>query len=350
MDEKKFLLKKIEKHLVDLDEIPLFRGEKLLLEKFSSLLSKEIEKEIEISFQEMAWQKKTDIFKNEKKAFQQCFSALPLSGNFYLIIEDNIKDKLTKTLLFENKAKRVSFPLKDGFFRFTLLKALNILNEEPPFKNLNFKIIENVQMVAEVSFCIKIKIKIKDAIFYMNLAITDDFRKSWNNFFASAPSIFKDKIEQNIFLPVSVILASTSLSAEKLKKIKKGDFIILDKSYTKPKKDIFNVLIMIKDILLFQAKIKHNKIEIFDFANFEEETMAKEKPTNIDELPLDLKVELATISMPLEKIKNLQPGNFIDINTSLENQVDLTVNNKKIGKGKLTYLGEVLGVIISELE
>jgi flagellar motor switch protein FliN/FliY len=121
---------------------------------------------------------------------------------------------------------------------------------------------------------------------------------------------------------------------------------------------------------IFQAKIKKNKIHILDYANYyeekkimeekieetteEEEKIEEVSPVeegaiSIKDTPLKVTVELAKISMTLEKLTSLQTGNFLELSTSLEGPINLTVNGKKIGKGELISLGETLGVKILEI-
>jgi flagellar motor switch protein FliN/FliY len=94
--------------------------------------------------------------------------------------------------------------------------------------------------------------------------------------------------------------------------------------------------------------MEENKKETIE-EKIEEVSPIKEESSPLKNVPLKVTVELAKISLTLEKLTNLQPGNFLELPTSLENPVNLTVNGKKIGKGELISLGETLGIKILEM-
>lgn len=68
-----------------------------------------------------------------------------------------------------------------------------------------------------------------------------------------------------------------------------------------------------------------------------------------DEIMLDVIVEVGRIQMSIQKLTELQPGNILEIDVRPENGVDLVVNGKRIGKGELLKLGEVIGVRILDV-
>ncbi|HRD55405.1 MAG TPA: FliM/FliN family flagellar motor switch protein, partial [Parachlamydiaceae bacterium] len=70
---------------------------------------------------------------------------------------------------------------------------------------------------------------------------------------------------------------------------------------------------------------------------------------NPEEMVLDVIVEVGRLEMSIEKLTELQPGNILEIDVRPENGVDLVVNGKRIGKGELLKLGEVLGVRILDI-
>ncbi len=68
-----------------------------------------------------------------------------------------------------------------------------------------------------------------------------------------------------------------------------------------------------------------------------------------DEMMLDIIVEVGRLEMSIQKLTDLQPGNVLEIDVRPENGVDLVVNGKRIGKGELLKIGEVLGVRILDI-
>lgn len=67
------------------------------------------------------------------------------------------------------------------------------------------------------------------------------------------------------------------------------------------------------------------------------------------DIPLQLTVEVARVSMTVQMLMNLQPGNLLELNVHPEQGVDLVVNGKKIGRAELLKIGDVLGVRILEI-
>jgi len=76
--------------------------------------------------------------------------------------------------------------------------------------------------------------------------------------------------------------------------------------------------------------------------------LAKE-PLNINQLPLSVVVELTELTMSIDKLNSLQPGNLLDLEIRPENGVMLVVNGKIFGQGELILIGDNVGVRIKEL-
>ena len=387
---KDLFLKKIDEALFLHDEIPLLRGESFDLKAISEALKKELGwKDFEITFQKMAWDKTENIFQSfGTNPFQLCLSLTPLIGSFYWIIGQNeLNEIITNSFAEESKAKNLSVSLKEGFSRYLAIRALNLLQKQKSlFQGLNFKIIEHAKIQTKNALCIDFKITINQKTVFSRLALTPDFRISWNQHQHSQPSLFFSSMKKNLQLPLSFILAETTLTATQLETIQKGDFLLLDKIYFDPKTNIDRVKVQLHSIPLFQVKLKKEKMEIIDFAQLEEnimpdsqnspkpedstkeltepekeESLTKEEPQttatapkkseaiSIKELPLTLTVELAKMQMPLSEMTALQPGNSLELPSSVEEGVSLCVNGKKIAKGELIHIGEKLGVRILEI-
>jgi flagellar motor switch protein FliN/FliY len=367
MDTKNFFLKKIESYLYELDEIPLIRGEKFSWKNFSASIKKDLEIEnVEISAKNLSWQEDKEILSNKKQT-QTCFTISPLVGNAYFLMDSkDIKNLISSFLMQEN----ITASLKEGFYRYLMLLCLKNLSNQKTFKNLSFKIVENVEMKAKTVLTLDIEIKINENTFFGKIAITPDLRKSWNTHFLSKESIAKEIFNENLELNPSITAGYSFLSKENINSLKPGDFFVLDRCYFDYKAQNGHVEISLLNTPIFQAKIKKNKIHILDYANYyeekkimeekieetteEEEKIEEVSPVeegaiSIKDTPLKVTVELAKISMTLEKLTSLQPGNFLELSTSLEGPINLTVNGKKIGKGELISLGETLGVKILEI-
>jgi flagellar motor switch protein FliN/FliY len=69
----------------------------------------------------------------------------------------------------------------------------------------------------------------------------------------------------------------------------------------------------------------------------------------LDDIPLNVIVEVGRLQMSIKKLLELQPGNMLELDIHPEAGVDLVVNGKRIARGELLRVGEVLGIRIVEL-
>ncbi|MFA5250391.1 MAG: type III secretion system cytoplasmic ring protein SctQ [Parachlamydiales bacterium] len=348
------LIKKIEEILFLYDEIPLLRGEAIDLKVLSKSLAQDLSLEnLDLEFQKTCWEKTQDLLAPlGEKPLQLGLALTPLVGTFYLIIGQNELTEMVMAFFKTEKKAQLSLALKEGFWRYLVLMVLNRLQKEKLFQGLNFKIIENVEIKSQNALAVDFKVSLNQKSLPIRLALTPDFRLSWNRHQAEAPSLFQQKMKENLQLPVSFILAQSTFLPKELEQIKKGDFLLLEKIYFHPKSHHDNLRIYLQKIPLFQAKLKKDKIQITDLAHLEENTMPENQgpeTLSLKDLPVTLTVELAKMQMPLKELSSLQTGNFLEMPSSIEEGVFLCVNGKKIGRGELVHLGDKLGVRVLEL-
>lgn len=390
MKNANFIVKNLSSYFEDIDEIPLFRGKPFSFDDFSLSLKNELGLEnFSVFCQIEGWQAKDKIQKNLGKNLSHlCLTFTPLLGNVYLLMDHSDIKTLISTLLTINKKKNFSSPiLEEGYYRYLILLALETLKKTKTFTGLSPKIVEDAKLISDYAYSLNISIRINEKYdINAKIAITDDFRRSWNDFYSSSKSISIDQLKALLEIPLSVIGGHSFLTQKEIKGLNKGDFILLDKSSIDPESDGSRVVLTSNDSPLFHAKILKNKIHILDYANYIEEnepmndkkhieeepfenpdenlpeeepleedsekeelTSFEEKRINLDEVPVKLTVELAKISFTLEKLMQLQPGNYLQLPIDLKNPVNLTVNGKIIAKAELTKLGDVLGVRILEI-
>ena len=72
-------------------------------------------------------------------------------------------------------------------------------------------------------------------------------------------------------------------------------------------------------------------------------------PLTTNEIDVPIIVEVACISMSVQKLLALEPGNLIDLEIAPENGVNLVANGRIIGRGELIKVGESVGVRILEI-
>jgi len=79
---------------------------------------------------------------------------------------------------------------------------------------------------------------------------------------------------------------------------------------------------------------------------------APDMPQNIDlilDINLDVTARLGRVEMPLGQILELGPGSIIDVGHSVDDPVELLVNNKLIARGDVVVVEEKFGLRISEI-
>lgn len=364
-------LKKINKALLKLDNIPLMRTYAPFdFEKLSELLQKKIPlKDLKIEACETKWLTKDQI----KSGFSDninylAFTLSPLQGNAFLLMDLEDISKLTNELLIhENQIKFSTIMLQESYFRFIALEVLNILTQMNLFQDLPIKMVETTDFLNEDAFCIDIKIKINNIALYARIAINENLRKAWEEYFVNNPPLKALDLAKTLDLLITAELGFVKLNYQSLKKVKTGDFIILDKINYDLKHNKGQVTLKLGDTPFCLAKIKQNKLQIIDFETYEEDSnMEEKKPfkekelievqeekelpaSSLENMPITIIVEAARFKMNLEKLMSLQPGNLLDLSIHPQTHVNLTVNGQKIGSAELVNLGETLGIRILEL-
>ena len=76
--------------------------------------------------------------------------------------------------------------------------------------------------------------------------------------------------------------------------------------------------------------------------------MATDLPSILN-LSVPVIVELGRRTMSLEDILALGPGAIIELNRDAEEQLDLLVNNKRVGCGTAVKVGENFGLRVSRI-
>lgn len=364
-------LNKIDETIYQQDQIPLIAGfYPLDLNNLSETLSSFFQIEnLTIELAETKWLDKEEI----KKGFsnQIAIDLTPLPHPAFLLIDEQEIKKFTSWAVSSSSSSKSlgSKGLYEGFFQFLLLKTLNYLDETGFFGDLSPKLIEGT--LPENALCFDFKIKKEKSVLWTRLVLSTPFRHNWNAHFSKlSPISFSRDLAQVIDATLSLKIGSVFLSQTEFNTVSKGDFISLDKITYDPNTKKGFLIISLSNVPLFHAKIKESRIKILDYTlynevttpmhneeNFEEgeetlqkvDTVAEKKPISLQDVPFEITVEIAKISMPLSHLKELQPGNFLELPVIPEQGVNLTINGNVIGKGELVFLGERLGVRVLEL-
>ncbi|EKE08032.1 MAG: hypothetical protein ACD_17C00382G0001 [uncultured bacterium] len=263
--------------------------------------------------------------------------------------------------------------LQEGFYRYILLEALATLGTLPPFTGLTLCTLEEPKEIEE-GFYVDIEISIDQKKCWGRLLLPMDFRSLWIRHFADSSIEYVSKeVAKSTFLSLGIKTGSLSVKKSEWEPLHLGDFVPLDKNSYDAHKGTGICMLMLRDIPLFHAKIKNNRVELIDYAFYYEDTMEETRPkksaetpkplqdeprkfpsqemepVSIKELPLDITVEIGRIRITLDQLMQLTPGNQLELPIHPDQGVNLTVGGNKIGRAELVYLGEQLGIRILEI-
>ncbi len=351
-------LEKISEILLHSDQIPLLSAPTpfpfdALSQELSPLLDG---KEVQFTKKPKVWKTKEELFHlmgENPQVAPVLFS--PLEGEALWIMSQADMHKLTSNLLFKHGEAKgfLSDVLEEGYFRYLLLELLSLLSKMELFSPFSLKISDSAEPQDTSYLCQDLLMKIDGHAVSGRVAISSLLQKSWQQHFAATTSFVSGKIASSLELSLSCQAGSTQLLPSLFQKIGVGDFLLLDSMNYDPKKEKFSLLVALGDLPLFQAKLHKDSIELINPASYHEETTMEDKPspnleTALADLPMNIVVEMGRIPITLEKLSQLEPGNFLTL-PSFDNQVSLLVGGKKLAKGELVYIGDALGVRISEI-
>jgi flagellar motor switch protein FliN/FliY len=269
------------------------------------------------------------------------------------------------------------------------------------------------EIIGDMScFVIDVSLEAAGKTLWGRILLSENFRKDWKNYFAHlGPPALSEDVKQKINALVSLEVAHARLSFEEWEKAKEGDFVILDHCSYDPVERKGGVVLTLNQKPVFRGRLKDGSIKITNYPIYEEVSDAmddtaygkgygsededdlygdlgededsefdededifagleprkeapkiqeEKKPVSLEkpeegpsispaELPVRLTVEIGRIKMSVGDLMNLAPGNLLELNVTPEQGVDLVINGKKVGRGELIRIGDVLGVRILSL-
>ena len=75
-----------------------------------------------------------------------------------------------------------------------------------------------------------------------------------------------------------------------------------------------------------------------------EPTVMPDLDVSLDALPLTLVCQLGSVELTLEQLRAMAPGTLLPLASSGQDEVDLMVHGRRIGRGELVRIGDGLGV------
>jgi len=334
---------------------------------FAEELSEFFQEKIQISCSIADWKPKEQFFAGfGENPFLIALDSMPLQEPLYIMIPEEDTTKLSTWLIKEGEG---GFGLQEkelqkGFLRFLILKALCLLERTSFLEDLSFHIKEKS---LDVDFAYVIDIELKksssskvDCRFLIPKSFQEAFTKH-RAYLSSYKDIARlSKIELHCCLEIG----QTVLIFEELESLQEGDFLILDALSFHPNTQEGSLQLTFATIALFHVSWKDAEVQILDYANYYEESMSEDfetpsKETEIAQetealisskkIPVTLRVEIARLSLTMEKILSLRPGDFLQLGIAPQSAVYLTINGKRVGRGELLQIEESVGVKVLEM-
>lgn len=295
-----------------------------------------------------------------EKVFLISVEMAPIEGSvFFAMSEQDVAYLISQTLIAgENKEGFSNAKLREGFYHFLLLKALEAIDHLKVFKEPSFHFSPHQSLPQENAFCIDIDCALPEKTLHGRLICPQSFLTAFKAFQPMQKgTLLSSEITQNIDVSLHSEVGHTSLSQEDWDKIQVGDFIILDRCSYDPSEQKGSTTLMLGTTPLLMARMKPEGMKVLDFAFYQEEAPSEERlpleegtDTSSETLPtLTLTAEMGRISMPLHKLLHLEPGMMIDLVMRPEQGVDITISGKKVAAAELLKLGETLGLRILDI-
>ena len=376
-------IKKIDAALLHLDEKPQFA---LPTEPPLSALEGLLEKlfdhpKIRIEHQARGWQKSLQLFDGLGENLSVlAIEWTPLEAPLYFILsEQDLKEMMADLLGGEEAATPFFDPaLAEGFFHYLAIEVLQKLEAMRFLAPLSPRIgIAPLNIREELKekncFVSDVSLSLHEKNIWGRLLIPETFRKQLKSQMANLPHLeMSDTQAEKISVDVALEVGSGQLSVDEWKGVQNGDFIILDRCSFNPQEGKGSVTLKLGDEPIFRGRFKSGGIKISDYPLYEEVDNSMEEEPQVDgpeffreedadaheggfvsapkqeigTLPVNLTVEVGRVRMTIKELKQLAPGNLLELGVSPEQGVDLLVNGKKMGRGELISMGETLGIRI----
>lgn len=364
---KPYLPLRIESLLLDSKEFPAWPNRiSFDWDHFSKGISSIFGKDIQVIYGKADWKSSDQLLLGVGKSpIIFTLETMPVEHNIYVAASEDSIHKISSWLIQEGSESTglVTKEIQEGFFRFLIIKSLFVVEEMPISEGLTFHIKEEDIPFLEHSYLIDIEIKNKDHSAWIRCIFSKLFQESFKRHFANM-NLFRDRSRlSGIELLCHIERGQSSLTWSELRELKAGDFLFLQGGD--------EITLGLGEKPLFHVIMESGRIKIVDYADYygvdmtenfdviSEDTpkdiiekndspKAKKKAgiESLQEIPLVLRVEIARISLTMEKLLQLSPGDFLELGISPGDPVYLNVNGQRIGSGELLQLEDRLGVRI----
>ncbi len=283
----------------------------------------------------------------------------PIGGQVYWLMGKEDVVKITSLALSITNGKGFSSAkFREGFYYFLATQVLSAIAGIQTFKDLSLQIGKPLDLPQESAFCIDVEIRNPKQTCWGRVVCPSSFQEAFKQHFSRLPPPeLTSELARQIDVTLRFEIGHSTMAPLEWEKASVGDFILLDRCSYDPAAHKGTLFISLDGTALLRGKIKDGSIKIVDYAfyheeqppmPFEEEEEEKEPVEAIprDATALTFKVEVDRMPINLEKLIDLTPGNVLEFAVRPEQGVDLVIEGKKVAKGELLKLGDLIGVKI----
>lgn len=363
---KPYLPLRIESLVLDYKEFPTWPNRiSFDWNHFSKAVSSIFEKDIQVIYGKATWKKSDQLLRGlGDSPIIFTLEIMPLEQNIYVASSQESIHKISFWLMRQNSDSTglITKEIQEGFFRFLLIKSLLVIEDMPISEGLTFRIKEEDIPFLENSYLIDVEVKNKNHSAWIRCIFSKPFQESFKRHFANM-DLFRDRTRLSVIEVLCQIeRGRCSLTWSELRTLKMGDFLFLESGE--------EITLTISGKPLFHVTLENGRITIADYADYygvdmtenfdvisedapkeiveqkDSSTPKKGKTESIAKIPLLVRVEIARISLTMEKLLQLSPGDFLDLGISTSDPVYLNVNGQRIGMGELLQLEDRVGIRI----
>lgn len=374
--------RQVSEAIAALDQVPQFgHGIAFPLEDVQERLRTLLGKSsLTLAHKDLGWQD----FEPSEESRLFALHLEPIEAPLYLSLSDQAMRGLL-VLLFDGESGAGPFldtSHVDGFTRFFLIELLNIVAETGYLEGLSPRLAPAETSPEGPVFVSDLSLSVDQQTYWARLTIPDTFRVAWQRHMAAMPTPpLSEEAAQAIVVDLALEVGASELSYADWGRVKEGDFVILDRASYDPQTHKGRVVLTVGGQPLFRGKLEEEGIKLLEYPLYEEVTAMdetfEESPDEgedlygdaeskdedeealpnegagpsltAESLPVQLTVEVGRVRMSAGELLALSAGNLLELPVTPEQGVDLVVGGKRVGKGELVKMGEVLGVRILKL-
>ena len=340
------------------------------------------------------------------------FQLSPLSGELFFSVPSTPFSALISLLLYgcsqSHEHDTLSNAFQEGFYQFLLLELCAKIESLHVYRDLHIQwnTFGSLPPLTETYTCVDVRILFQETTFTGMLCMSDDVKQALCAHESNTPKSLQEfPLTSSLDVFMRLCLGHTQIDFATWQTIRVGDFLLFDCCTYDPSTCQGSIDLFWDELALFTGEISPHGLTLTDytvyhgelvnmdtqppssfegdeensFTPMEEEMLSEEeldqakplppkketpkqaapqpeapKPetspvTHIKEVPFPIVIELDRIKMPLEKLLQLTPGNVLELSVRPEQGVFLTVHGKRVARGELLKLGDMLGVKITEL-